>query len=46
LTIAFGSGIGGGLDLVLGGNVTLRNTKVTGNHASTSGNDVNGTFHA
>ena len=45
LIITFGSGIGGGLDLVVGGNVTLRNTKVTGNHASTSGNDVSGTFH-
>ena len=41
-----GLGLGGGLDLFIGGNVTLSNTNVTGNHASTGDNDVSGTFHS
>ena len=39
-----GMGIGGGLDLIAGGHATIDNTTVTGNHASTSDNDVAGTF--
>jgi hypothetical protein len=39
-----GAGIGGGLFLTAGGKVVIDNTNVTGNHASTSDADVNGTF--
>ncbi len=39
-----GVGIGGGLDLLPGGTVTIDNTNITGNTASTSDNDVSGTF--
>jgi hypothetical protein len=37
-----GTGVGGGLDLLPGGTATIDNTTVTGNHASTSDNDVHG----
>jgi hypothetical protein len=37
-------GIGGGLDLVSGGKVTIDDTTISGNNATTSDNDVSGTF--
>jgi hypothetical protein len=37
-------GIGGGLDLDVGGTVVIDNTMVTANQASSSGNDVAGSF--
>jgi hypothetical protein len=37
-------GIGGGVDLFPGGTVTIDNTNITGNNATTSDNDVSGTF--
>ena len=39
-----GTGVGGGLFLDPAGTATLANTTVSGNHASTSDNDVHGTF--
>jgi hypothetical protein len=39
-----GRGIGGGLNLDPNGSATIRDTVITGNHASTSSNDVSGTF--
>ena len=39
-----GQEVGGGLYLLAGGKVTLRNTTVTGNKAATSNPDVFGTF--
>ena len=39
-----GVGIGGGVDLEIGGTAIIDNTFVTGNHATTSDNDVFGTF--
>ena len=39
-----GTGIGGGLYLFAGGTVVLDNTTITGNTATTSDNDVFGTF--
>ncbi len=41
-----GVGVGGGLDLLPGGHATVRNTNVTGNHASTTDNDTSGTITA
>ena len=41
---ATGAGIGGGLYLVAGGKAVIDNTNTTGNHASTSDNDVFGMF--
>jgi hypothetical protein len=41
---AAGTGIGGGLNLAPGGGATIDDTTVTGNHASTTDNDVHGTF--
>jgi hypothetical protein len=37
-----GDGFGGGIDVVDGASVSLENTKVAGNHASTSNNDILG----
>ena len=39
-----GVGVGGGLDLSTGGTAVIDNTTITGNTASTSDNDVSGTF--
>ena len=39
-----GAGNGGGLDLMPGGRVTIDDTNITGNNATTQGNDVFGTF--
>lgn len=39
-----GTGVGGGLDLVTGGTVVTDNTTITGNTASSTDNDVHGTF--
>ncbi len=39
-----GQGIGGGLYLGTGGTATLKKTVVMGNHASTSNNDIYGTY--
>jgi hypothetical protein len=39
-----GMGVGGGLDLDVGGTAVIDNTTVTGNQASSSGNDVAGSF--
>src|SRR5262249_8057856 len=39
-----GVGIGGGLDLVTRGTAPDRDTTITGNTASTTDNDVSGTF--
>ena len=39
-----GVGIGGGLDLVIGGTAVIDNTTVTGNHATTTDDNVHGTF--
>ena len=39
-----GTGVGGGLNLVPGGSATIDDTTITGNHASTTDNDVHGTF--
>ena len=39
-----GVGVGGGLDLLPGGTVVIDNTTITGNTASTTDNDVSGTF--
>jgi hypothetical protein len=39
-----GKGIGGGLNLDAAGSATIKDTSVTGNQASTSNNDVAGTF--
>jgi hypothetical protein len=39
-----GTGVGGGLFLDPAGSATLVNTTVSGNQASTSDNDVHGTF--
>src|SRR5262249_1166900 len=39
-----GMGRGGGIHLVPGGKVTIDDTRVTGNNASTGNNDVSGTF--
>ena len=39
-----GVGVGGGLDLLPGGTVVIDDTTITGNQASTSDNDVSGTF--
>jgi hypothetical protein len=39
-----GSGIGGGLNLAAGASATIDDTTITGNLASTSDNDVHGTF--
>ena len=39
-----GAGIGGGLNLAPGGSATIDNTTIAGNHASTSDDDVHGTF--
>jgi hypothetical protein len=39
-----GLGIGGGLDLVAGGMVVIDNTTISGNHATTTDNDVFSTF--
>ena len=39
-----GVGVGGGLDLLLGGTVVIDDTTITGNQASTNDNDVSGTF--
>ena len=39
-----GVGVGGGLDLIPGGTVVIDDTTITGNLASTSNNDVSGTF--
>ena len=39
-----GTGVGGGLDLIAGGTVVIDNTTLTGNTATTSNNDVFGTF--
>jgi hypothetical protein len=41
---AAGNGIGGGLNLTGGGHATIDNTTRTGNHATTTDNDVHGTF--
>jgi hypothetical protein len=41
-----GVGIGGGLGLDPGGTVVIDNTTITGNHATTTDNDVHGTFWA
>ena len=41
-----GVGVGGGLDLFPAGTVTIDNTNITGNTASTADNDVSGTFSA
>jgi len=43
-TALSGAGIGGGLDLLIGGTVSIDNTTITGNTAATSNNDVFGTF--
>ncbi len=43
-TALSGTGIGGGLDLLTGGTVSIDNTTITGNTAATSNNDVIGTF--
>ena len=43
-TALSGTGIGGGLDLLTGGTVVIDNTTITGNTATTSDNDVFGTF--
>jgi hypothetical protein len=37
-------GVGGGLDLITGGTATIDNTTVAGNQATTSDNNVAGTF--
>ncbi len=39
-----GSGKGGGLDLITGGTATIDNTTITANLASSTNNDVAGTF--
>ena len=39
-----GTGIGGGLNLLAGGTVVIDDTNITGNHATTSNDDVFGTF--
>ena len=39
-----GVGLGGGLDFFPGGDVTIDNTNITGNNASTADNDVSGNF--
>jgi hypothetical protein len=39
-----GAGVGGGLDLITGGTVVIDNTNITGNNATTTDNDVHGTF--
>ena len=39
-----GTGIGGGLYLFIGGTVSIDNTTITGNTATTSDNNVFGTF--
>jgi hypothetical protein len=39
-----GTGVGGGLDLVTGGTVVIDNTTISGNSATTTDNDVHGTF--
>ena len=39
-----GTGVGGGLDLITGGTVVIDNTSITGNGATTTDNDVHGTF--
>jgi hypothetical protein len=39
-----GIGVGGGLDLMTGGTVVIDNTTITGNNATTTDNDVHGTF--
>jgi hypothetical protein len=40
--VATSLGVGGGINIV--GSATIDNTTITGNHASTSDNDVHGTF--
>jgi hypothetical protein len=37
-----GVGIGGGITIITGGQVTIDNTTISGNTATTSNNDVNG----
>jgi hypothetical protein len=44
LTALSGPGIGGGLDLLTGGTVVIDNTTITANSATTSDNEVFGTF--
>jgi hypothetical protein len=39
-----GTGVGGGLDLTTGGTVVIDNTTISGNSATTTDNDVHGTF--
>jgi hypothetical protein len=39
-----GTGVGGGLDLITGGTVVIDNTTISGNSATTTDNDVHGTF--
>ncbi len=39
-----GTGMGGGLDLITGGTAVIDNTTITGNSATTTDNDVHGTF--
>ena len=39
-----GTGVGGGLDLITGGTAVIDNTSITGNSATTTDDNVHGTF--